>query len=103
MNPSTLEKVLVVAREKFADADGIDAVVKFDFDGEVSITVDARQSPAVVEANSDLDPDCTVIASEETFRALFAGDLSPTKAFMTGKMRVEGGMGVAMRIGTSFS
>lgn len=41
--------------------------------------------------------DCTIRASMETFREMFEGDLDPTNAFMTGKIRIEGSMGVAMQ------
>ena len=44
------------------------------------------------------EADCTIIASMETFREMFEGQLDPTAAFMTGKIRIEGDMGVAMRL-----
>ena len=46
----------------------------------------------------DGDADCTITASLETFREMFEGDLDPTSAFMTGKIRIEGDMGLAMRL-----
>jgi putative sterol carrier protein len=46
----------------------------------------------------DGEADCTITASMETFREMFEGDLDPTSAFMTGKIRIDGDMGVAMRL-----
>jgi putative sterol carrier protein len=42
--------------------------------------------------------DCTIRADLDTFKAMFDGDLSPTSAFMTGRIKIEGDMGVAMKV-----
>jgi putative sterol carrier protein len=44
------------------------------------------------------DADVTIRASEETFRAIASGEQSPTTAYMTGKIKVEGDMGAAMKL-----
>ena len=44
------------------------------------------------------EADCTITASMETLQEMFEGGLDPTSAFMTGKIRIEGDMGVAMRL-----
>ena len=38
------------------------------------------------------DPDIVLEADEETYRSLVSGDLSPFKAYMTGKLRVRASM-----------
>ena len=43
------------------------------------------------------EADCVIRADLETFRAIFEGELGPTAAFMTGRLRIEGDMGVAMK------
>jgi putative sterol carrier protein len=43
------------------------------------------------------DADATIVMSEETFRKLGAGG-SPTRLLMTGKIRVRGDMGAAMKL-----
>ena len=35
----------------------------------------------------------------ETFHEMFEGELDPTAAFMTGKIKIDGDMGVAMKLG----
>lgn len=42
--------------------------------------------------------DCTLSASEETFRSIASGQQSPTLAYMTGKLKVRGDLGAAKKL-----
>ena len=75
--------------------DGLDGSVKFVIEGEGAVRIDAAGASA-----DDGEADCTVSADAETFRSLLEGDLDPTAAFMSGKLRVEGDMGLAMKLGS---
>jgi len=44
------------------------------------------------------DGDVTIRASEETFRAVANGEQNPTTAYMTGKLKIDGDMGAAMKL-----
>jgi putative sterol carrier protein len=44
------------------------------------------------------DADVTIRASEETFSAIAEKKQNPTTAFMTGKLKVDGDMGAAMKL-----
>lgn len=74
---------------------GFDASVKFAIDGEGSVVVDSDGVRA-----SDDDASCTLSADADTFQAMMDGSLNPTAAFMTGKLKVDGDMGVAMKLGS---
>jgi putative sterol carrier protein len=74
--------------------DGFDRSVKFEITGEGSVIVDSDGVRA-----GDGDADCTLTADAETFQAMMEGNLNPTAAFMTGKLSVDGDMGVAMKLG----
>ena len=74
-------------------ADGFEAAAKFVLTGEGSIMVDASGVRAGDEA-----AEVTLTASAEDFQAMFEGDLSPTTAFMTGRLKVDGNMGLAMKL-----
>ena len=75
--------------------DGLDGSVKFVIEGEGAVRIDAAGASA-----DDGAADCTVTADAETFQSLLDGDLDPTAAFMGGKLRVEGDMGLAMKLGS---
>ncbi|WP_076071496.1 SCP2 sterol-binding domain-containing protein [Sphingomonas montana] len=82
---------------KFAQADAFVAgkKVKIDFGPEGVILLDgvARE---VTEADGDADS--TVKVSWEDWQALAGGTLNPMTAFMSGKLKVEGDMSVAMQL-----
>ncbi len=82
-----LEEAAAALREKFADADFAGSV-KFDIEGEVGIA----------NKPGEIDADVTISASLDTFREIFDGALSPTAAYMTGRMRIDGDMGLAMKL-----
>ena len=72
---------------------------RFVFEGEGSVILDA----AGARAGSDSDgvaADVTLTASPETFVAIFEGELAPTTAFITGRLRVEGDMSLALSLGS---
>ena len=47
---------------------------------------------------SDADADVTMSADADTIRAMFNKELDPTAAFMSGKLAVDGDMGLAMQL-----
>lgn len=77
---------------------GFDGVAKFVIPGEGAIMMDAHGVRA-----GDEEADVTLTASTETFRAILDGDMNPTMAFMTGKLSVDGSMGLAMKLGSALS
>lgn len=84
-------------REKVGTNSGLDATVKFDLGDEGVIYVDGKSSPNSV-SNENKDADCTITMSMENFLKLVQGDLDPTTAYMFGKLKVAGSMGVAMKL-----
>jgi putative sterol carrier protein len=93
----SLESATETIKNRVGDDCGLEATLKFDFGDAGSILIDATSVPNSV-SNDDKDADCTVGLTIEDFEAMLAGDLAPTTAFMSGKLRVEGDMGVAMKL-----
>ena len=42
--------------------------------------------------------DCTISTSQEVFEKIIAGEQNPTSAYMTGKLKIKGDMGAAMKL-----
>lgn len=93
----SLENVTEAIKSKMALAAGLDAKVKFDFAEDGVIFVDATQNPPLV-SNENQDADCTLKCSMKTFQGLMDGSQDPTMAFMMGKLKVDGSMGLAMKL-----
>ena len=93
----SLEAISENIKGKMAMASGLDAKVKFDFGDDGVIHVDATQSPPEL-TNEDLDADCALKCSIETFQGFIDGTADPTMSFMMGKLKVDGSMGLAMKL-----
>lgn len=74
-------------------AGGFSGTAKFDIEGEGSVVIDSDGARA-----SDEETDVTLSADVETFQGIMSGDTNPTSAFMTGKLKVDGDMGMAMSL-----
>ena len=59
--------------------------------------LDATQVPNVVSAD-DGDAQCTMEISLESFMLMAEGQLDATSAFMTGKLKIQGDMGIALKL-----
>ena len=77
---------------------GFDGVAKFVIPGEGAIMMDAGGVRA-----GDEPADVTLTAETDVFRAILDGDMNPTMAFMSGKLSVDGSMGLAMKLGSVLS
>ena len=75
------------------ESSGFGQSVKFDTGGDGVIVIDGQTI-----STTDAPADCTIKLSLEDLEALVSGELNPTAAFMTGKIKVEGDMSVAMAL-----
>lgn len=80
---------------------GFDGSAKFVIPGEGAIVIDGAGVRA--DPTGDEAADVTMTADTEVFQAILAGSLSPTTAFMSGKLAIDGDMGMAMQLGAVLS
>jgi len=76
---------------------GMNNTYVFDIEGAGVWTV------AIVDGNIAVsqgggDADCTFSSSEESFEKIVSGEQNPTTAYMTGKLKIKGDMGAAMKL-----
>lgn len=84
-----------IARLREKNTSEFDGSARFVIEDEGTITLDGSG----VREGDDGEADVTLTSDAETFRAILDGDLDPTSAFMTGKLTVDGDMGMAMQLG----
>ncbi len=68
------------------DIDGAGTWVVAVVDGKVSVT------------EGEGEADTTITTSEDNFLSITRGELNPTTAYMTGKLKIKGDMGAAMKL-----
>lgn len=78
--------------------DSIDSPVKFVIDGATTVIADSNGV-----RQEDAEADVTLLSDLETFKEIMSGDANPTSAFMTGKLKIEGDMGLAMKLSNMLS
>src|SRR5512132_3938308 len=69
----------------------------FDIDGAGKWKVDVQDGTVKV-TEGEQDADVTITTSEETFDKIVSGEQNATSAYMTGKLKVKGDMGAAMKL-----
>jgi len=95
----TLTEVTEKVNEKASGQPDLGNTIKFQFE-EGFIHIDGNNGNVIT--NEDGEADATVKVSLEDFNALLTGDLNPMGAFMSGKIKIDGDMGVAMKLQSLF-
>jgi putative sterol carrier protein len=85
-------------------AGSTNATIQFDLSGEEAGTynvkiADGQVAPAKGEAES---ADLTLTADGNDLVRIFTGQLDPTAAFMSGKLKIKGNMGLALKLQSIF-
>ena len=93
----SLESMTETLRRRAAQSPQLGYKVRFDLGEDGLIFWDGTATPPAI-SNEDSEADTTIRLSAENFEKLMNGALDPTMAFMLGKLKVEGKMGVAMKL-----
>lgn len=96
------DSLIAALQARSARLRGLGYRVRFDVageDGEASILLDATAGAPVIEpADGTTEADTILRLDAGDLAKLIAGRLSPMLAFSTGRLRVEGSKGVAMKL-----
>jgi putative sterol carrier protein len=93
---TSLQEVTAMLKEGASRRSAFGNTVKFRTDQGV-IFIDGNQSPPSV-SNDDKGADCTLRMDFSDFVALISGEVDGMAAFMTGRLKIEGDMGVALKL-----
>ena len=77
--------------------EGMSNTYVFDIEGAGVWTVAVADGGISVSEGAS-DADCTFSTSEENFEKIVSGEQNATTAYMTGKLKIKGDMGAAMKL-----
>lgn len=98
---ATFDSILNGVQSKAGSAASLGKTLKFDFGGQ-QIFIDGSGDANQV-SDQDNPADCTINMSMDDFQRLIAGQLNPMSAVMSGKIKIDGDMSVAMKLQALFS
>ena len=90
------ETILEGLRASATKAPALGKTLKFDF-GDHKIFIDGTGESNTVSTD-DKEADCTISVAQDDFIGMTNGSVNPMTAFMSGKIKVKGDMGLAMKL-----
>ncbi len=85
------------ARADASKMAGMNNSYVFDIDGAGMWFVTVEDGVVSVREGEG-EADCTISTTEENFRKILSGEQNATSAYMTGKLKIKGDMGAAMKL-----
>ena len=103
MASDTVKQIITQMGAAIGENSGLGGTLKFDFGEPGSVLIDGKSTPNTVTDGEGKAADTTISVKLEDFEKMVKGELDGTAAFMQGKLRVAGDMGLAMKIGSVLS
>ena len=85
------------ARADASKMAGMNNSYVFDIDGSGVWFVTVEDGVVSVREGEG-EADCTISTTEENFQKILSGEQNATSAYMTGKLKIKGDMGAAMKL-----
>jgi putative sterol carrier protein len=94
------EKIARKLVDKPETSKAVNSIYEFNITGENGgvWTVDLTKEPGTVQAGSTGNAKCTVTCAAGDFMNIVSGKMNPQMAFMSGKLKIKGDMGLAMKL-----
>lgn len=83
-------------------AAGLDLIYHFNVHDDKDFYLQIQNSACTVLENAPKESTVTFVVDSETLYAMSTGELDGMQAFMSGKLRIEGDMMMALKIGELF-
>lgn len=93
----SMETIAGEIRGHLTQLAGLGYKVKFAFDEGGVLMLDGTATPPTL-SDEDGEADCTIGISEENAVKLMNGELNPMLAYTMGKLRIDGSVGVALKM-----
>ncbi|WP_210364158.1 SCP2 sterol-binding domain-containing protein [Bacillus sp. REN3] len=92
-----LERMMI---ENPGPIEGLNVVYQYEITGEDSgmFALKLADGKALVIEGPAGDADCLLKLSDKNFKKMITGKLNGTAAFMTGKLKIQGSMGLALKL-----
>ena len=87
-----IDQAVTALNEKLSGG-AFSGTAKFVIEGEGAIMLDDDGARA-----GDEEAEVTMTATADAFQEILDGSLNPTTAFMSGRLKIDGDMGAAMRL-----
>ena len=103
--PTVKETIeLMSTRFKAANAAGVNKTIQYDITGDGGGTWHAviKDGTCTVSSGAGSAPDLTVTMASSDWLDMTAGKLNGQMAFMSGKLKLKGDMGLAMKLASLF-
>src|SRR3954453_7343708 len=94
------EKIAAKLKAKPETSKAVNAVYEFNITGDNGgvWTVDLTKEPGTVQAGATGAAKGTVTCASSDFMNIVSGKMNPQMAFMSGKLKIKGDMGLAMKL-----
>lgn len=106
MSSPITDSILNVVPKSFVPekAEGVDTVVQYKFTGSDTSEwyMIIKNKTLEVQQGLHPSPNMTMTFDADAYLKISKGELDPTMAFMKGKVKVSGDMGVALKMGQFF-